>query len=387
MINYACRFFRASRPCTFNKTEGAECPSCRHASEFGDRILFIKLDAIGDVLRSASLLPPIAARHRAPYIAWLTRTESVELVRMVKGVDEVIELDAASLARVQTGGWDQVYSLSNDVVSASLAALAPCRNAPVGFYAKNGIVTPSNAAADRWLEMAAFDRVKRENRKSYQERMLAILGAEGEFAPPALVVAPDVVRAAAARIRAVDHGAARRRLAVNIGAGARWPKKMLDPAGTAAYIALARAELDLDVMLVGGAAEEEKARAIVAMLGEDPRVQPFLTPASIAEFAATLMLADVLFCGDTLALHVATAIGLPTVAIFGPTSVAEIADFDGLVAKAWAHGLDCLGCYGDCAKSVNCMSSLDAARLVALTAEQLKRARRRDDLDAAVAAE
>ena len=387
MINYACRFFRASRPCVFNKSEGAECPSCRHASEFGDRILFIKLDAIGDVLRSASLLPPIAARHSRPYIAWLTRKDSVELVGMLKGVDEVIELGDVGLARAMTGGWTQVYSLSNDMPSASLASLVPCANLPVGFYVRNGVVTPSNEAAERWLEMAAFDRVKRENSKSYQERMLAILGAEAEFAPPALVVAPELARAAASRVRAAFHRPAQPRLAVNIGAGARWPKKMLDAAATAAYVAAARQQLDLDVMLVGGAAEEEKARAILAMLGGDPHIQPFLTPGSIAEFAATLMLSDVLFCGDTLALHIATAIGLPAVAIFGPTSAAEIADFDGLVAKSWARGLDCLGCYGDCAKSANCMTALETADLVSLTAAQLKRARRRDDPGAAVAAQ
>ena len=83
MINYGCRYFRASRPCVFNKTDGSECPSCGHVSEYKERILFIKLDAIGDVLRSASLLPAIKARHHAPFIAWLTRGESAELVGMM----------------------------------------------------------------------------------------------------------------------------------------------------------------------------------------------------------------------------------------------------------------------------------------------------------------
>jgi len=32
---------------------------CQHASEFRERVLFIKLDAIGDVLRSASMLPAL----------------------------------------------------------------------------------------------------------------------------------------------------------------------------------------------------------------------------------------------------------------------------------------------------------------------------------------
>ena len=56
MINFSCRYYRAAKPCIFNKQDGSECPTCTHASGFAERILFVKLDAIGDVLRSASLL-------------------------------------------------------------------------------------------------------------------------------------------------------------------------------------------------------------------------------------------------------------------------------------------------------------------------------------------
>ena len=55
MINSRCRHFRGSRPCVFNKTDGSECPNCGHVSAYKERILFIKLDAVGDVLRSAAL--------------------------------------------------------------------------------------------------------------------------------------------------------------------------------------------------------------------------------------------------------------------------------------------------------------------------------------------
>lgn len=374
MINYACRFYRGTSPCSFNKTEGAECPSCRHVSEFRDRILFIKLDAIGDVLRSASLIPSIAARHRAPYIAWLTQRESGDLVRMVKGVDEVLEVSDLGLARAMTGGWDFVYSLSNDRSSASLASLIPAKHPPIGYYAKNGVVTPSNAAAERWLELAAFDRLKRENGETYQRRMMAIIGDEGPFAPPALDVDPGMVAAAKSRVAALFPSGASR-LAVNVGAGGRWPKKMLSADQIAAYVRLVRQHLYMDVMLVGGEAESEKTRAIMSLCADDPGIRAVLTPSSVPEFVATLMAADVMLCGDTLALHIATAIGLPTVAIFGPTSAPEIADFNGLIAKTWAKELGCLGCYSDCTKADNCMTLLPVDHLLELTAQQLRRAR------------
>ena len=377
MINFACRHYLGSRPCIFNKSDGSECSSCEHASEFGERILFIKLDAIGDVLRSASLLPNIVKKHRCPYIAWLTKRESVELVRMMKYVDEVIELSDVGLARTMTGGWDHVYSLSNDITSASLATSANAKSEPVGYYVKGGIIQPSNEAARTWLEMAAFDRVKRANGRSYQDLMLSIIDCDNQsFARPAIDV-PEVVRAsAAARVNDLFGNGENPRIAINLGSGGRWPKKMLDVQQIVWLIGAFRQQLGADILLVGGAAEREKAEQVAEACADDSHVRVVLTENSIAEFAAILMQVDVLLCGDTLALHVATAINLPTVAVFGPTSVAEIPDFDGLITKAWVSGLDCLGCYGDCAKFEHCMSLFDLGDLSNLISRQLSDLRR-----------
>jgi heptosyltransferase-1 len=376
MIDFSCRHYKASRPCVFNKTDGSECPSCTHVSNFKQRVLFIKLDAIGDVLRSASLLPDIVARHEAPYIAWLTRKDSIELVGMMKYVDEVIELSEIGMARVMTGSWDYVYSLSNDLASASIASAAPAKNLPVGYYVRGGNIEPSNAAARHWLEMAAFDRLKRQNKQSYQHLMRAILGLnDAAVARPALELASHLRIAAGARVSALFPGSTRRRVAVNVGAGGRWPKKMLTIEQIHQYVDRLLTRADVDIMIVGGAAEVEKTKSILTICGSNDRVRPALTETSIPEFVAVLAQADALLCGDTLALHIATAMCLPTVAVFGPTSIAEIPDFDGLIAKVATPALDCLGCYGDCAKQDNCMSLLDLDHLIHLTVSQLARPR------------
>ena len=77
-----------------------------------------------------------------------------------------------------------MYSLSNEIASLSLATLAKAQRPAVGFLMEGGMIRPSNTAAERWLEIAAFNRLKRLNTRTYQEHMLAILGAEGPFPPP-----------------------------------------------------------------------------------------------------------------------------------------------------------------------------------------------------------
>jgi ADP-heptose:LPS heptosyltransferase len=167
----------------------------------------------------------------------------------------------------------------------------------------------------------------------------------------------------------------RPRLAVNIGCGPRWPKKMLSARGIAEYVRAVGARLDIDVLLVGGPEEASKVESVFAALGSRTSVRSALTCSSVQEFIALLDQVDVVFCGDTLAVHVASAIGLPAVCVFGPTSAAEIPDFDGLISKAWSQGLECLCCYGDCAKTDNCMSLLDIDHLVELTRRQVLRGR------------
>lgn len=368
MIQYDCRHFRASKPCAFNKLDGSECATCTHYSPYRERILFVKLDAIGDVLRSASLIPAIRARHDSPYIAWLTRKDSMELVSMIEHVDETIELSVDGLARAFAGGWDAVYSLSNDFPSASIATEASRKREPIGFFVRDGVMTPSNAAAQHWLEMGAFDRLKRENKQTYQRHMLDILGCRNEEIPPPALRIPEALRAeAAARVRALFGDSTRPRVAVNIGSGGRWPKKMLFPEQTYRYATLLREMEDVDVLLVGGRAEADKAAAILGMRKAGDRIEAALTEAAIPPFVALLQQTDALLCGDTLALHIATAIGLPTVAVFGPTNPAEIHTFEGLIHKTSALGLDCLICMGDCNKQVNCMSEIDLSQLAKMT--------------------
>jgi ADP-heptose:LPS heptosyltransferase len=171
--------------------------------------------------------------------------------------------------------------------------------------------------------------------------MLDIIGYTGDFAPPALTVPPALATNAAARVTELFPAGRRKRLAVNLGADGRWPKKMLDARAIADFIARLRRRAAFDVRLVGGAGETEKSAEVLALHGEDAHVRAALTPHSVPELAATLATTDALLCGDTLALHVASAVGPADGGDLGPTSLPEIADFGGLICKIATP----LGCY------------------------------------------
>ncbi len=59
MLKYDCKYFNGDRPCKHNKLSGTICNECTYYEPIGLKILIIKLDAIGDVLRTTSILKPL----------------------------------------------------------------------------------------------------------------------------------------------------------------------------------------------------------------------------------------------------------------------------------------------------------------------------------------
>ena len=92
---------------------------------------------------------------------------------------------------------------------------------------------------------------------------------------------------------------------------------------------------------------------------------------SLDQLAAFVERCSVLVTGDTLALHVATARQVPVVALFGPTSAAEI-DLYGLGVKVQPDDLACLVCYlPDCDVKPHCQELITPERVVAAVDELL----------------
>src|SRR5436190_593292 len=104
-IAWECRHFLGDRPCIWHKRQGALC-TCEHYDQVTERLLVVKLDAMGDVLRSTALLPPIAEAHQNASIVWITRKESVPLLRQNRYVTEVLELGPEALLHLQTRPFD-----------------------------------------------------------------------------------------------------------------------------------------------------------------------------------------------------------------------------------------------------------------------------------------
>ncbi|MGH9470858.1 MAG: glycosyltransferase family 9 protein [Terriglobia bacterium] len=109
---------------------------------------------------------------------------------------------------------------------------------------------------------------------------------------------------------------------VNPGGG--WDAKRWPPANYAVLIARLQDEVPGDVVLTGSPSEESMIREIIRGSG---RARAIYLPTTILQFIALARKAKLFIGGDTGPMHLAAALGVPIVAIYGPTDPARNGPF------------------------------------------------------------
>lgn len=320
-IHYTCRHYRGDRPCQPNKERGRECSSCEEYDPVSDRILVIKLGAPGDVLRTTALLPGIRKHWPGCEITWLTRRDSAPLLENI-GLDRILVLEEEGALQILGEKFDVCINLDNEPLAASLATQERALR-HLGFLLDDqGKIIGDSPEALQWLSMACFDRLKRENQETYQGHMRRIIGLpQTPIDPIQICLSEKELAAAEGRLKELGLNKTHP-IAFNTGAGSRWPTKRWP---TERFLKLAFHLAPISeagrILLLGGPLEEEENR-ILALERPDLFVASGTLP--MRHFMALVARCSLLVSGDTLAMHIALGCGVPTVALFGPTSSAEI---------------------------------------------------------------
>lgn len=356
MIHRDCRHYRGDRPCLFHKTEGVVCRDCPRYSPAGEKILIIKLDAAGDVLRTTSLLAGLRKRFPAGCLTWITRSESLPLFFHNQLVDRVLPLQPEGLVAVLAETFDLSLNLDTAPISASLQALVRAGEKKGFTLDAAGRVAPCGPEAEPWLEMSVFDDVKKANRKTCQTLIREMAGLPPPDGEIVLNLSAEELARGKEFARERGLGEGDLKIGFNTGAGRRWRQKKWTREGTLSLARLCRERLGAKILLYGGPQEEER-NAYLVREGKDLFIDTGCRN-DLRTFFALLNLSDLLVTSDTLALHAAVGLKKKVVALFGPTAAAEI-DLYGRGEKVIAP-VPCRCCYRtDCDLEPNCMESID----------------------------
>ncbi|ADL13654.1 lipopolysaccharide heptosyltransferase II [Acetohalobium arabaticum] len=104
---------------------------------------------------------------------------------------------------------------------------------------------------------------------------------------------------------------------VGLNTGGSWPTKQWMQEGFAQLADRLRWDYDSRVIFFGGPGDVERVEEIAAQMETEPVIAAGKT--GLKELAALASFCDLFISGDTGPVHVAAAVGTPTIAIFGPS--------------------------------------------------------------------
>jgi len=308
------------------------------------RVLVIRNDNIGDVLCTTPALAALRRRSPTAHVAILVASYSREALAGNPDVDEVLAYTKhkhradgrrlaawRELARVFAGVRARRYDVAVAMrahFTGSLGWLAFLSGAPVRIGYAPPPRHPLRFSITHPIPLPAGPAHEVERCL----RLLEPLGVRDER--PALVLARDAAAEAAMgeslRRRGAPAGGPLVALHVSSRRANRWPADRFAALGDWA------AARGATVVLLEPPGEAEAVRAVGEKMAYRPVVQP---TRSLGELAACLAQCRLCVCCDGGAMHVAAAVGTPTVAIFGAADPRRWAPWGAGHRVLWRDGI------------------------------------------------
>jgi heptosyltransferase II len=273
-------------------------------------ILLVRFSAIGDILLTTPLIRALRARHPAASITYVTKAAFVPLLAHNPHLTEVIGWEpgtplSALAGRLRERGFTHQLDLHDTLRSRLLRVRVGGRwtsypkhrvARTVLIRTKRNIYRDSRPVAERYFD-AAKD-----------------LDVKPDGGPPQCFLAASSTRDAELFLQASDIGLSRQLIALAPGAAhgtKRWPMHHWTD------LAHRLIGLENDIVVLGGPDDAGLAEQLSpAFRGRGASAAGRF---DLAGTAALLRRARALISGDTGVMHLATAVGTPVVALFGPT--------------------------------------------------------------------
>jgi heptosyltransferase II len=325
------------------------------------RILVLRYSALGDVVLATSVLGALRTRFPGAHVEWVTDRAYAPLLEGLPDLAAVHVLErggvqgALALASRLRGRFDVAIDLQNKLKSAIVARAA----APRGVTFRRRSVGQALHAL-----FGADPPLARAHQTVLYAEALASLGV-GAPGPVAVSLSPRARALADEALRGVSGPV------VAIAPGARWATKRWAPERFAA-VADALAAAGHRVVLCGGPGDREAFAAFRAAARAE--IAADLSSLPIEGLAAAIARAGLLIACDSGPVHLATAVGTPVLALFGPTAPARWGPPP--PGRALSLGLACSPCSnhgGDtCPEGHHrCLADLSPAAVVAAAREML----------------
>ncbi len=285
------------------------------------RILILKLGAIGDVVHSLPVLETLRARFPKAYIAWVVEEAAAPVLRGNPHLDEVIVLERRRLKQPGRLGYFRNWlgMLKEKKFDTVVDLHNLFKTGFIGFFSG----APVRIGFRRLREgNFIFNNKRVEDYKHYShavEKYLSLLGPVG-IKPEDWVVrfplqwTPEEEKPIQEFWGKTGWGSGDRIVVINPGAS--WVSKRWSLERYSRTADFLIQKFGVQILLLWGPGEKHMAEGIASGM-ENPGVIACET--SLRSLPPMLKRCRLLISGDTGPLHLAAALGVSTVSLFGPS--------------------------------------------------------------------
>lgn len=318
---------------------------CHSEGEARMRLLVLAIRALGDVVLTTPIYRTLKDAYPTGRLDVVVERPYGELLHGNPNLDAIYEVErgrdtprllswsaqARLIAALRRKRYDVVVDLFSGPRSALMARLtgAPCR-----------IGEDTRSRGRGWLYTHPIP-VKREEEHLVVQKLRLVRPLVGEVqeTPLELFVLPEELDEAEAVFHSAGTQRGRRRVGFFPGAG--WAHKRWPPERFAALGDILAAEQGADIVLLGGANDGAACEAVAARMRHRPILLCGARP--LRATAACIAQMDLFVSNDTGPMHMAVALNVPTIALYGPSNIVKYGPWGDLV-QVVSHRLTCSPC-------------------------------------------
>ncbi len=336
------------------------------------KILIIKLSSLGDIILSTAALRAIREKFPSQNykISFLVSQESKDVLLRSPYIDDLLVCDLKNNDRTPKGLWsmgrvlrkknfDLVIDLQNSRLSHLLAYLSGSINRYGYENKKLSFLLNHRIANDK----SGIDPV------THQFRILKMLGIDLLDNSLELWPSAEDARNVEDLLNAQWLSQTQKLVGISISASKRWQTKLWPKE----YLIRLCEELglrDIRVVITGAAQDLDFANWLVNQL-KNTKVINACGKTSINELAVLIKKCDVFISADSSPLHVASALGTPFVALFGPTDGRRHLP-PGKNYILLHKNLNCSPCYKTKCRTKRCMAAITPEEVLGAIEKLLK---------------
>ena len=393
-VKYNCKHFEGDIPCKPNKLHNVQCNNCSHYEQdinaiiqlntkeetlqeiykicnFSNsktneektntetqktKILFIKLGAIGDVIRTTPLLEKYKDKYGDCHFTWITH--SPQVVPKTE-VDLILKWNEASVSYVSNQEFDIAINLDKDKEACMLLSLTDSTE-KFGFTWKNGHLNIATDNAEHKLITGLFDHISKTNTKNYLEEIFEI--CHFDFNGEEYMINLNQKLSDDWKVKLGKLANGKTIIGLNTGCGIRW-KTRLWPSEYWVELIKNLEQQGYFCLLMGGPEEDEMNKFY-----ESGTNATYLGTFSLEEFISITNNTDIIVTPVSMMMHIALALKKQLMLFHNIFNVHEFELYGRGIIIEPTSGCDCY--FGNsCSREKSCMKDISVKDVLSNIAE------------------